>query len=111
MAFDISEADRSTSKGMVNGMTAKYCSLEVVTLENRNTLSEIFSLGVVFLEMCTVLKGRTVNDLYVFLGQNGTKHEFVCENSEGVGQFTQDLRDHGLRSDNACLRWIESMLM
>ena len=67
LAFDFTDGDGSTTVSMVNGMTPRYCAPEVADQEPRNTSSDIWSLGVVFLEMTVVLKGRKVRDMYSFL--------------------------------------------
>ncbi|KAF1813505.1 kinase-like protein [Eremomyces bilateralis CBS 781.70] len=57
---DFTDAAGSTTFGTVNWSTARYCAPEVADRESRNTSSDIWSLGVVFLEMVAVLKGRAV---------------------------------------------------
>ena len=54
LALDFTGASGSTTIGMVNGMTQRYCAPGVVLQEPRNTSSDIWSLGVVFLEMMAV---------------------------------------------------------
>ncbi|KAF2818119.1 kinase-like protein, partial [Ophiobolus disseminans] len=72
LAFDFTNKDSSTTVSMVNGMTPRYCAPEVANYEPQNTSSDIWSLGVVFLEMTAVLKGRTVKHMYDFLKEHGS---------------------------------------
>jgi tetratricopeptide (TPR) repeat protein len=56
LSFDFTDADGSTTMSMVNGMTPRYCAPEVAQYQPRNTLSDIWSLDVVFMEMIVVLQ-------------------------------------------------------
>ncbi|KAK5000903.1 hypothetical protein LTR66_000320 [Elasticomyces elasticus] len=58
LSFDFVDENGSTSIGMVKGITPRYCAPEVAMMEPQNTWSDIWSLGVVFLEMIVVLKER-----------------------------------------------------
>ncbi|KAF2015569.1 kinase-like protein [Aaosphaeria arxii CBS 175.79] len=58
-SFDYSLPDgRSTTTGRPDTFTRKYCAPEVVDWEPRNSKSDVFSLGCVFLEMLAVLDAR-----------------------------------------------------
>jgi serine/threonine protein kinase len=61
-------------------MTPRYCAPEVANHDFRNTSSDIWSLGVVFLEMIVVLKGRGVEYVYDFLSKHGSRQAFVRTN-------------------------------
>lgn len=82
LSFDFSDADGSTSISMVNGMTLIYRAPEVAMHEPQNTASDIWSLGVVFLEMIVILKGKTVESMYDFFKGHGSQREFVRTNRE-----------------------------
>lgn len=60
LSHDFTDATGSTTVSMVNGMTPRYCAPEVALSESRNTKSDIWSSGVVFMEMITVLKGKRI---------------------------------------------------
>ncbi|KAF2465935.1 kinase-like protein, partial [Lindgomyces ingoldianus] len=51
LSFDFTDASGSTTASMVNGMSPRYCAPEVALHEPRNTKSDIWSLGVVFMEI------------------------------------------------------------
>ncbi|KAF2655800.1 kinase-like protein, partial [Lophiostoma macrostomum CBS 122681] len=71
LSRDFTDAEGSTSMSMVNGLTPKYCAPEVAQHEPRNTMSDIWSLGVVFLEIIAVLKGMGIQTMYGFFRQPG----------------------------------------
>jgi serine/threonine protein kinase len=95
----------------VNGMTSKYCAPEVANYEPRNTSSDIWSLGVVFLEMTAVLKGRTVTYMYDFLKEHGSGQAFVRTNRTGTDALVAELKETGSPTDNAALGWVQDMVM
>ena len=111
LSFDFADADGSTTVSMVNGMTPRYCAPEVAALEPRNTASDIWSLGVIFLEMITVLKGKTVEFLYEFLKKHGSRQEFVRTNRAGLLELVAELKEEGGISDNRALEWVQQMLL
>ncbi len=111
LSFDFTDADGSTTVGMVNGMTRRYCAPEVAALEPRNTASDIWSLGVVFLEMIAVLKGKTVDFMYEFFKRHGSRQEFVRTNRAGLLELVAELEEMGNISDNRTLEWVQQMLL
>ncbi|KAF2008101.1 kinase-like protein [Amniculicola lignicola CBS 123094] len=56
ISFDFSERDRSTTTGNPNAFTRRYCSPEVANWDNRNSKSDVFSLGCVFVEILDALQ-------------------------------------------------------
>ncbi|KAH8165243.1 hypothetical protein CIB48_g3014 [Xylaria polymorpha] len=70
LAFDPTNADGSATFNTVIGFTPRYCAPEVAMMDSRNTSSDIWSPGVVFLEMIAVLKGMAVKDNYVRVFQD-----------------------------------------
>jgi serine/threonine protein kinase len=111
LAFDFTDAGGSTTVSMVNGMTPKYCAPEVANHEPRNTSSDIWSLGVVFLEMTAVLKGRRVEYIYDFLSKHGSRQAFVRTNPTGVHELVAEFKQMGNLADNTALGWAQDMLM
>jgi serine/threonine protein kinase len=63
LSFDFSDADGSTTMSIVKDITLRYCAPEVAQYQARNTMSDIWSLGIVFMEMLAVLKGKTIQDM------------------------------------------------
>jgi tetratricopeptide (TPR) repeat protein len=111
LAFDFTDEEGSTTVSMVNGMTPKYCAPEVANLEPRNTSSDIWSLGVVFLEMAVVLKGRTVEYMYSFLKEHGSGQAYVRTNSTGTLALVTELKETGSPTDNAALGWVQDIVL
>ncbi|KAF2819627.1 kinase-like protein [Ophiobolus disseminans] len=64
LAVDWSEVGHSTTQGPT-GLTPRYCAPDVVAWEPRNSSSDVWSLGCVFLEMWAVLKHTSMQNLPV----------------------------------------------
>ena len=64
LSYDFTDAEGSTTVNRVYGLTPKYYTPEVAMHKDRNISSNIWSLGVVFLKIIMVLKGRTINYIY-----------------------------------------------
>ena len=111
LSRDFTDAEGSTTVGIVNGLTPKYCAPEVANYEPRNTSSDIWSLGVVFLEMTTVLKGRAVEFIHEFLSEHGSRQAYIRTNPVGLVELIAELKEAGSLTDNITLRWIQDMLM
>jgi hypothetical protein len=110
LSFDFTDAP-STTMSMVNGMTPRYCAPEVAAHEARNTMSDIWCLGVVFLEMIVVLKGETLQDMDAFLRQHGGfEQPFVRLNIAALPALIAHLKQIGQSTDNRALDWTEAML-
>jgi tetratricopeptide (TPR) repeat protein len=110
LAFDFADKGGSTTVSMVNGMTPRYCAPEVANHEPRNTSSDIWSLGVVFLEMTAVLKGKTVEYVYDFLKEHGSRQAFVRTNPTGTEALIAELKETGSPTSNAALGWVRDMV-
>jgi hypothetical protein len=110
LSFDFTDANGSTTLSMVNGMTQRYCAPEVAMQEPRNTSSDIWSLGIVFLEMIVVLKGKTVRYIDDFFAQHGSQQAYVRTNPAAFPELVAELEVVGSRSDKIALEWIRQML-
>lgn len=110
LSFDFTDEDGSTTVSKVNGMSEKYCAPEVADQESRNTSSDIWSLGIVFLEMAVVLKGRKVHDMYSFLKGHGSGLTHVRSNVAGATALIAELKATGDSTDNAALGWVQDMI-
>jgi len=107
------DGDNSMTKGTVRTKTTQYQSPEVARGAKRGTASDIWSLGVTYLEMTTILRGETLNSMQDFLLKNGTNDEYVFENIEGAIKWTEYLRKKTKfpRVDNSPMQWIRDMLL
>ncbi|KAH7345916.1 kinase-like domain-containing protein, partial [Pyrenochaeta sp. MPI-SDFR-AT-0127] len=55
LSYDFGDAGQSTTTGPVYGLTQRYCAPEVAAGESRNSKSDVFSLGCVYIEMYAAL--------------------------------------------------------
>ena len=110
LSLDFTDANGSTTTSMVNGMTHRYCAPEVAQYECRNTMSDVWSLGVVFVEMIVVLKGRTVQYMNEFFSQHGSEQAFIRTNPDAFLEFVVELEGTRELFDNRALGWARQML-
>ncbi|KAI1495752.1 kinase-like domain-containing protein [Biscogniauxia marginata] len=108
IAFDWSETGITTTRDEMR-KTTKYCSPELFKYEPRNSKSDIWSLGCVFLEMIAVLKGKTRRYIHDELTSRGTY--FLCQADEGaIKEIISMMREDTTQYGNEPLVWIEKML-
>ena len=109
LARDFSGGSGSTTSGFC-ARSPQYCAPEVANYTARNTMSDIWSLGYVFLELTTVLKGRTVKFLKDYFAQNGNREPLIHNNKLAIAQLIEELKTFGQAMDNAPLLWTGEML-
>lgn len=109
LSLDFTDASGSTTTGMTC-KTPRYCAPEVAEYEPRNTSSDIWSLGVVFTEMATVLKGKSIEDMDEFFRQHGSHQTYVRTNMAALPKFTAMLEGIGESADNVVFGWTQQML-
>lgn len=108
ISLDWGEMSRSTTTAD-SGRSPVYCAPEVAHLEARNSSSDIWSLGCVFLEMVTVLKGHTITQMRdSFVADSENYHFFA--NIRAVNFWIENLYSLGSDRDNEPLEWIKLML-
>lgn len=83
------EADSITSG--FTGRTPKYCAPEVAEGSSRNSSSDVWSLGCVFLEMIAVLKGKTMPAIKDFCLTNWTSESSFHRNPETTDLLIEEL--------------------
>tara|TARA_R110002003_G_scaffold40_5_gene2642 strand:+ start:20808 stop:22802 length:1995 start_codon:yes stop_codon:yes gene_type:complete len=110
LSLDFTDADGSTTTGMANGMTVRYCAPEVACGGPRNTMSDIWSLGAVFMEIIAVLKGKTAQHLNELYKQHGSWQAFVVTSPSALSEFVAELEKIGDLADNKALEWAQKML-
>ncbi|KAF2202977.1 hypothetical protein GQ43DRAFT_470393 [Delitschia confertaspora ATCC 74209] len=72
ISLDWKNEDHSTTKGDVVKYTEKYCAPEVADKDQRNSASDIWSLGSVFLELVTVIQGYPLEEMNRYLSQGSS---------------------------------------
>jgi serine/threonine protein kinase len=90
--------------------TPRYCAPEVMAYAERNSKTDMWSLGCVFLEMWTVLKRRTVADLRTHMGTHGSGTKDYHSNPLSIATWQQELQVTGPSCDNTPSTWITHML-
>ncbi|KAL8793110.1 MAG: hypothetical protein Q9195_004316 [Heterodermia aff. obscurata] len=111
-AFDWSKTGQSmTQSNAKDFRTPRYQSPEAA-LGMFHRSSDIWSLGVVFLEMVTFLQGRTIADMDAFLCSHGHGVTSIHDNIEGAMNWFEELQasNTGSAIDNEPLTWIKGML-
>ena len=112
-AFDWSKTGQSMTRSNAGDFrTPRYQSPEVATANEFHRSSDIWSLGVVFLEMVTVLRGKRIADLDSFLQSNGHRQVAIHLNLDAAMNWFEQLQKYGSGSpiDNEPLSWIKRML-
>ena len=91
--------------------TEQYTAPEVAKRAPRNSASDMWSLGIVFLDMTTVLRGRTLNDMKRFFQEHSSRRKCVWANAEAAHEWFEQLRQAGSgpESDNEPLTWIKDL--
>ncbi len=116
MALDWSDTFETTTRDELR-KTDKYCAPEAAANEPRNSKSDIWALGCIFLEMMTILKGETIGTMDRFFRENGSKSVFFRSNQEAISDWVTRLRQNrypeneNSEFDNVPLEWIQKMLV
>ncbi|KAL8812321.1 MAG: hypothetical protein Q9200_001127 [Gallowayella weberi] len=110
-AQDWSHATSDTTADSGVPITARYMAPEVARRSPRNSAADMWSLGVVYLEMVTVLRGQSLHKMRKFIANHGTKHPYVFGNGAATTQWFEELRLNGQGpvSDNEPLSWIKDL--
>ena len=110
-ALDWSKTGKDTTMEINAPFTEQYMAPEVAKRVPRNSASDMWSLGIVFLDMTTVLRGRTLKDMEKFFQEHGSRHRCVWANAEAAHAWFEQLRQAGSgpESDNEPLTWIKDL--
>jgi serine/threonine protein kinase len=65
ISFDFSRQEQSTTIGNPQSYTKRYCAPEVADWGNRNSKSDIFSLGCVYIEILSAIDPHLFNDAFL----------------------------------------------
>ncbi|KAF2868605.1 kinase-like domain-containing protein, partial [Massariosphaeria phaeospora] len=72
LSKDYSNEIGSTSSG-VTARSSRYCAPAVANYDARNSSSDIWSLRVIYLEVCVILKGRNLSYMSDIFSQHGDR--------------------------------------
>jgi ankyrin repeat protein len=109
LSFDWSDVSRSETEGPT-GRTLKYCAPEVAACGPRNSSSDIWSLGCVFLEMATTLKGEKLGTMDNFFKSYGSENPCFHGNPDAVRAWMERLKLIESECGCAPLEWVGHML-
>jgi serine/threonine protein kinase len=109
VSVDWAEYGHSTTFGPT-AMTPRYGAPEVAASEPRNSSSDIWSLGCVFLELWTALKGETAKELTNFFTADGRLLPYHSKDADVSAWKDRIEKLPGSNSDNLPSVWIEQML-
>jgi serine/threonine protein kinase len=111
--FGIARLAEDASGVTTDGWTLKtprYCAPEVASYDQRNNSSDIWSLGCVFLEIMTTLKGHSVADMTNFFHTQGSRETNLSANEQAIGLWIKQLETEASKDENRPLSWIKPML-
>jgi serine/threonine protein kinase/ankyrin repeat protein len=112
-AFDWSKTGQSMTRSNAEDVrTPRYQSPEVAHAGEFHRSSDIWSLGVVFLEMITILRGKTLKQMDEFLSARGHHVTHIHQNLDAAMNWFEPLQEYqgGSPIDNEPLSWIKAML-
>jgi serine/threonine protein kinase len=90
--------------------TVLYCAPEVAGYKPRNTASDVWSLGCVFLEIATVLAGLEVEDMQQFFRTTNGDYRFYT-NIGIIPNWSSFIASKLPPGDDAPLEWVSEMLL
>jgi serine/threonine protein kinase len=93
-----------------SGKTWQYAAPEVVRHEPRNSASDVYSLGCVFIEMVTVIKGNTILGMCTFFSKKTANYRFYS-NLKHMPEWVRGLATAESEGDNVALIWATSMVI
>lgn len=110
-AHDSSDQEVSETFDRFVPFTARYMAPEVARHAPRNSASDMWSLGIVFLEMVSVLRGVRLLAMRQHLRKHGTGNEHIWSNLVGAHEWFEILRRRpGPDYDNEPLAWVKDLL-
>ena len=110
LSLDWSELDQSTTEGLA-ARTPRYCAPEVASNLPRNSMTDLWSLGCVYLEIWAVLKKESIQGLFTYLECHGSKSACYHLNANAALEWCDSLTKSAPTSEgNIPLLWIRELL-
>ncbi|EKG22289.1 hypothetical protein MPH_00356 [Macrophomina phaseolina MS6] len=110
-SLDWKDMDSSTTAGTPEGFTRRYAAPEVLRDDKRNSSSDIFSLGCVFLELATYLFGHDVDELNQHCLSHGQKIMIFADNRGAIESWIEKIRlPEAPKADSKILDLIFTMM-
>lgn len=114
-AYDWSNRSVSATRHYHTPVSPDYQAPEIAKRDWRDSKSDMFSLGVVFLEMTTKLLGRSTAELKRVIAMNARKHNsgqpYVYANLPVVLTWLDELmKGNTVEHDNEPLVWVRDLL-
>lgn len=110
---DWSKAEHSTTEDEVLKLTPRYCAPEVFGREPRNTKSDVWSLGCVFFEIISVVKGYPMDEVNSYLldaSDDQSSRGLWCA-LDSMTAWMENVRSERKDSaDDIPLGWITTMI-
>ncbi|KAF2117391.1 ankyrin repeat-containing domain protein [Lophiotrema nucula] len=108
-ALDWTESHSDITTGPPEAFTKLYVAPEVGRHQPRDTSSDIWSLGCVFLEIATILSGKSLQSKADFFGSLDSPSAAYWLNHEAIRRWLTSLRDVSDHPDAPIYEWVESM--
>lgn len=110
LAHDFSESLISTT-AEEKYRSVKYCAPEGMNNTPRNAASDIWSLGCIFLEMITILRGESLDAMERYFKDISVGYTYFKDNPQAVSGWIERLeRNKRSELQNLPLGWIRGML-
>ncbi|KAH7384587.1 kinase-like domain-containing protein [Pyrenochaeta sp. MPI-SDFR-AT-0127] len=110
LSRDFADDVGSTTSG-ITPASARYCAPEVANYEARNTSSDIWSLGCVFLEMTAALQGLNVEWIKTLFTNSNSQGTHFHSNPIALTELLRELKETVDPSHKRTFTWIEKMLL
>ncbi|RSL94902.1 hypothetical protein CEP52_012357 [Fusarium oligoseptatum] len=110
LSLDWSEVSKSKTDGPRGKVTRDYVAPEVWDESERGSASDMWPLGCIFLDMVTILKGRSLEEKLQFFESNRPNGRNPRENFDAYLLWMRELRKLEPGRDTKPLLWTEQLI-